>query len=211
MERVSHDDLCPLIARARDGDEVALERLLDMHARRLLESIRAELGQRLRQRLESQDVMQQVYLDVLRHIGEFEDRGRDSFFAWLRQIALNRICDADRRAFRTAKRGAEVRAADVGGNASMTRLIDALNATGTTPSGVADQAERVRRLHDALERLSPDQRRVIELRYLEQLSVAEAAARMERSERAVRSLCVRALIRLRELLGDAISESRTTR
>jgi DNA-directed RNA polymerase specialized sigma24 family protein len=55
-----------------------------------------------------------------------------------------------------------------------------------------------------VEGLSDDQRQVIELRYLSQLNVAETAAKMDRSERAVRSLCVRALIRLRELLDDAI-------
>jgi DNA-directed RNA polymerase specialized sigma24 family protein len=55
-----------------------------------------------------------------------------------------------------------------------------------------------------LNQLSEDHGRVLKHRYFDQLSVAETAARMERSERAVRSLCVRALIRLRELLEDRI-------
>ncbi|MBU0754882.1 MAG: sigma-70 family RNA polymerase sigma factor, partial [Planctomycetes bacterium] len=59
-------------------------------------------------------------------------------------------------------------------------------------------------LNSALNQLSDDHREVISLRYLKQLNVTETAEKMGRSERAVRSLCVRALIHLRQLLGDAI-------
>ena len=198
------DNVNELITRARERDEAALAELLEANTARLLASIRAELGDRLRQRLESQDIMQQVYLDALNNIEQFVDRGQDSFFAWLRRIAVNRICDVDRKAFRTLKRGGEVREADLGLEASMAPLLDAIAGSGTTPSVLANQGERVRLLRDALAQLSEDQREVIQLRYLNQLNVAETAAKMDRTERAVRSLCVRALIRLRELIGDAI-------
>ena len=204
MAPVEPDKLAQLVARARGHDEKALSELLHLHSDRLLESVRAELGDRVRQRLESQDVMQQVYVDALESIDRFVDRGYDSFFAWLRRIAVNRICDADRRAFRTVKRGGECRAADLGDDASMLHLLDHLAGSATSPSSAADFADRVRLLRRSLEQLTEDQREVIRLRYLRQLNVAETAATMDRSERAVRSLCVRALIRLRELLGDAI-------
>lgn len=203
-EQEKHDQLTPLIERARQRDETALSELFKAHTQRLLESIRADLGDRLRQRLESQDVMQQVYLDALNNIDRFEGRGRDSFFAWLRRIALNRICDVDRKAFKTVKRGGEMRAADLGSHTSAVRLLDQLAGTITSPSMKADFADRVMALQGALDELSDDHRQVISLRYINQLNVAETAAKMDRSERAVRSLCARALIRLRELLGDAI-------
>lgn len=201
---VNADHVHDLLARARQRDEGALSELLEVHAQRLLESIRGELGERLRQRLESQDVMQQVYLDALASIEQFVDRGPDSFFAWLRRIAVNRICDADRKAFQTLKRGPEVRAGDLRRDESMQPLFDALADSLTSPSRVADRAERERLLRRALAQLNEDQRQVIEYRYLRQLNVADTAAKMDRTERAVRSLCVRALIRLRELLGDAV-------
>jgi RNA polymerase sigma-70 factor (ECF subfamily) len=204
LEQIMPDTTEQLIARARRHDEQALNELLDRHTQRLLDSIRAELGGRVRQRLESQDVMQQVYLDALRDIDRFEDRGKDSFFHWLRRIAVNRICDVDRKAFKTAKRRGELRAADLGRDASMMGLLDAMGGSVTRPSMAAGLDERVGLLKGALEKLSDDQREVIELRYLTQLNVAETAARMDRTQRAVRSLSVRALIRLRELLGDAI-------
>ncbi|HNQ24374.1 MAG TPA: sigma-70 family RNA polymerase sigma factor [Phycisphaerae bacterium] len=198
------DKLSVLIGRAQQHDEEALAALLDAYSERLLGSVRAELGERLRQRLESQDVMQQVYLDALGSIEQFVDRGPDSFFAWLRRIAVNRICDFDRKAFQTTKRGGEVRAGDLQGGNTMGPLLDALGGTVSTPSEVVGRAERARLLQQSLDQLTEDQREVIQLRYLRQLNVAETAAKMDRTERAVRSLCVRALIRLRELLGDAV-------
>ncbi len=73
MERTDTKTTDTWIERAKAGDESAVAKLLEIHTQRLLESIRAELGDRLRQRLESQDVMQQVYLDALTGIEQFVD------------------------------------------------------------------------------------------------------------------------------------------
>ncbi len=204
MPTSESDEVQDLIQRARRKEPGAMTALLEAHSRQLLESVRRELGDRLRQRLESQDVMQQVYVDALESIDQFQDRGRGSFLAWLRRIALNRICDEDRRAFQTMKRKGELRAADLNADASMASLFDRLSPSASTPSMAAQRADRARLLERALERLAEDQRWVIELRYLRQASVAETAELMGRTERAVRSLCARALIQLREHLGDVV-------
>jgi RNA polymerase sigma-70 factor (ECF subfamily) len=204
MTEVDERRAAELVSRARQRDEAAFAELVELYGQRLLQAVRAELGDRLRQRLESQDVMQQVYLDALHNIDQFVDRGPDSFFAWLRQIAQNRICDADRKAFQTLRRGGEVRARDLAGDASLDLLIDALAGSVSTPSCAAGRTEQARLLRTAVAALNDDQRQVIELRYLKQLNVAETAAKMDRSERAVRSVCARALIRLRELLDNAV-------
>ncbi len=197
-----------LVEQARQHDEAAMGALLSTHAQRLLTSVRAELGERLRQRLESQDVMQQVYLDALNNIDKFVDQGHDSFFRWLRRIAVNRFCDVDRKAFKTEKRGKEVRVGDVGRSVgvddSLLNLLDHIPAGVSGPVTVADRSDRIKLLAGALNRLSEDHREVLRLRYLEELSVEETAARMNRTDRAIRGLCVRALIRLRELLGNAV-------
>jgi len=202
--QMESDNLKNLIERAQHRDENALSELISVYTTRLHEFIRTELGEKLRQRLESQDVMQQVYLEALMSITQFVDRGHDSFFAWLKRIAINRICDVDRRAFKSVKRGGEVRAADLGKDASMIRLFDDISGSITSPSMAADFADKVRLLQSALDSLTPDHKEVIRLRYIHQLSVSETAQKMDRSERAVRSLCVRAIIHLRERLGDTL-------
>jgi len=202
MERHENREL---IRRAREGDAAAMERLVELHADRLRRFIREELGERLRRRMESRDVMQQVCLDALRGLERFTERGPDSFYLWLRAIALNRIRDEDRRAFQAKKRAGEVRSADLpAGEGAMAGLLERVSGSVTTPSRAADRAERLRLLEEALQRLLPDHREVLRHRYLLQRSVAETARAMGRSEQAVRSLCVRALLRLRELLADKV-------
>ncbi|MFH1998492.1 MAG: RNA polymerase sigma factor [Planctomycetota bacterium] len=198
------DKIKELIREAQRGNEASLNELIEVHTLRLQKYVRSELGNRLRQRLDSQDVMQQVYLDAFHHIRNFVDQGPDSFYAWLRRIVVNRICDEGRHAFLTEKRGGEVRVADLGGEVSMLNLLDQVSGSVTTPSKAADFADRVRLLNAALNQLSEDHCEVIRLRYLKQLNVAETAKKMDRSEQAIRSLCVRALLHLRQLLDNAI-------
>ena len=194
-----------LIERARRGDEKAIEALISVHADRLLASVRAELGQKLRQRLESQDIVQQTYLDVLKNIDQFVETGSDSFFRWLRTIALHRIQDTDRQAFKAIKRRGEVRIADIARrDESVADLLGQLPASITGPFAAIRRDEQLKRLRDALEALDEDHREVLRLRYLNQFSVKETAEEMNRTESAVRSLCVRAVIRLQELLKDVV-------
>lgn len=202
MSPVEPHNVDSLVQRARRQDESALTKLIQTHMQRLLESIRAELGERMRCRLESRDVMQQVYLDALRSIDRFVERGDDAFFHWLKSIAINTIRDEYRRQFQTQKRRAEVRAADLGADASLLNELHEACVSMTSPSEAATRVERLRCLQRAMNSLSDPQRKAIELRYFRQLSVSEAAERMGCTQRAVRSLCVRALIRLREQLGD---------
>ncbi|MEU7059999.1 SigE family RNA polymerase sigma factor [Streptomyces sp. NPDC046197] len=61
-------------------------------------------------------------------------------------------------------------------------------------------------LVDALRQLSVKDRAVVVLRYWEDRSIEETAAVMNASSAAVRTRCVRALARLRALLGDSLGE-----
>jgi RNA polymerase sigma-70 factor (ECF subfamily) len=62
------------------------------------------------------------------------------------------------------------------------------------------------RVREALGRLPERDREVLVLRYLEQLSTAEVAAVLEITEGAVKVRHLRALARLRGLLGDDLVE-----
>jgi RNA polymerase sigma-70 factor (ECF subfamily) len=62
--------------------------------------------------------------------------------------------------------------------------------------------ERHERLKAALAALPPRDREVLVMRHLEQLSTGEIAAMLEISESAVKSRLLRALVRMRDQMGD---------
>ncbi|MFF2042465.1 SigE family RNA polymerase sigma factor [Kitasatospora sp. NPDC058170] len=76
------------------------------------------------------------------------------------------------------------------------------------PDGVAREGDTTLRLTlvDALGRLSPQDRAVLVLRYWEDRSVGETADVLRSTSGAVRTRTVRALGRIRALLGDSLGE-----
>ncbi|MFF7359854.1 SigE family RNA polymerase sigma factor [Streptomyces sp. NPDC008125] len=87
------------------------------------------------------------------------------------------------------------------------RPLAELPDTAPTPAG-ADPALRMTLL-DALDRLAPKDRAVVVLRYWEDRSVEQTAEALRMSPAAVRTRCVRALARLRTLLGGSLAEFAT--
>ena len=85
----------------------------------------------------------------------------------------------------------------------MVGLLDLVAWDGTTPSGVAARQEAERALRVAIAGLKEDYQEVIRLRYMQELPVADVAARMNRTEGAVHMLCNRAIKKLREAMGRA--------
>jgi RNA polymerase sigma-70 factor (ECF subfamily) len=119
-----------------------------------------------------------------------------SFRAWLFAIAANVVADAHRR------RRPAVSLDEAGlGAALAASLVDA----SPLPEEQALAAEDRRSVATLLARLTPDQRRVVELR-LAGLTGPEIAAALGISVTAVRSAQFRAYGRLRRLMGDAGEE-----
>ncbi|HUU99103.1 MAG TPA: sigma-70 family RNA polymerase sigma factor, partial [Phycisphaerae bacterium] len=83
--------------------------------------------------------------------------------------------------------------------------LDHIYADSGTPSRVARRQEALSALPMGLSDLSESHRQVIELRFLEGLSVAEVAARLGKSEAAVVALTKRALEALRQSM-DRLGE-----
>ena len=87
----ANEDEQELIAKAKSGDGVALERILLVHYARLSEHIAPKLPKSLQSVLSTDDILQQTFVQVFRDIGNFERRSETSFFAWLRTITEHRL------------------------------------------------------------------------------------------------------------------------
>jgi RNA polymerase sigma-70 factor (ECF subfamily) len=141
------------VRAAQRGDTEAFRRLLDRYDRRLLYFVRRFLPD-VHQAF---DVMQDVWLTVFRRLPAL--RAPEAFRVWLYRIAHDRVVSVLRR----CRREEEVHANWRDHHA---------DATDGGHELTFDSAELV---HQALERLSPEHREVLLLRFLEGLSVEDIA------------------------------------
>jgi RNA polymerase sigma-70 factor (ECF subfamily) len=87
---------------------------------------------------------------------------------------------------------------------SVAELAQSLATISVSPSDNLAEAEIQAKATQALMELKPQDREILVLRYLEQLDVAEIADVLAISQTAVTSRHLRALQRLRRLLGSAL-------
>jgi RNA polymerase sigma-70 factor (ECF subfamily) len=124
------------------------------------------------------DVLQDTWLTAVKRIRRFDPMA-GPFHAWLCGIAVNVL----RNHLRTRRRRASRQ--------------DSLNGDPL----VADR-ERATRVAEALATLPERSERVLRMKYLDRMTVAEIAAACEQTEKAVESLLSRARNAFREAYGD---------
>ena len=194
-----------LLHKAVAGDGDALETLLLQYFDRLVAVVSGRIPDDVRSALSAEDVVQDAFIVAFQRIGGFQPQGCEAFFAWLSQIAENRLMDAT-KALRAAKRGggwARVTDARDATDDDIIPVLEMLPTRSRTPSRSAAAHEALAALEAALEALEPDYREVLRLRYIEMQPVAACAARLQRSEGAVHMLLSRALAALRARLGES--------
>ena len=194
-----------LVKRAAEGDAVALKLLLTESHRRLCEYISPKIPGDLRRVLDADDIVQDAHVEVFRRIGTFEFRGPDSLFRWVAAIGLSRLRNAIKR-HRAAKRGGlhwTANPLSSGQQDSTIALLDLLAEPGKTPSRSVARGEAVDAVHAALANLPEGNRQAVWLVHIEGLKIAQAAAEMGRTERAVHGLCRRGLKLMQQRLESA--------
>jgi RNA polymerase sigma-70 factor, ECF subfamily len=196
-------DATALVRVARDGDGEALGQLLARFSNYLSLLARVQVGRRLQGKIDPADLVQETYLEAHRHFAQFRGQSEPEVAAWLRQILAGVLGNQLRRYLGTQGRDIRLERELAGElDQSSQALQLGLADPGPTPSNLAVGRERAVLLADALGRLPEDYREVIVLRNLEDLSFADVAKRMRRSEDAVQKLWVRALARLRKALDE---------
>jgi len=199
MSDAAHDETATGSAAGRQR----LLALLDEKRPQLLAYINRQLGARLKQKVEAEDILQETTIDAVRRTAEFEQLQRDPF-GWLCQIAEHRLIDAHRRFFQAQKRAGEREVsidadrADDGG-----KFADLLAASMTTPSQAFSRNQKEFQLQIALQELPEETREVLRLRYVDGLQTKEIAERLGKTDGAIRVLLTRSVQKLQEKLTDA--------
>jgi RNA polymerase sigma-70 factor (ECF subfamily) len=183
---------------AHDGEGAGLA--LERFRHYLLLLARLHLGSQLQAKLDPSDVVQQTLLEAHRKQAQYRGTSDAELARWLRQALAHCIADAV-RAFGRARRDlAQERSFEAALDESSARLGAVLAADQSSPSQRAAHAEQLIQLAEALAELPDDQRRAVEMKHLQALSVAVIARRMSRSETAVGGLLRRGMTALRRRL-----------
>ena len=170
---VSADDE-RLLIEAAQADPARFAELYDRHVDRVY----AYVSRRAGNRGVAEDITSAVFEQALASLPKFEWRGVP-FVAWLLRIAANALADHWKREGRDAHE---------------------------SPPDVPDEKEhqdleRRLGLFQLVDRLPDAQRQVIQMRFVEERSIREVAAALDRSEGAVKQLQLRALETLRKGMG----------
>jgi len=167
-----------LLVEAAQRDPAKFGELYERHFHRVY----AFVVRRVRDRDAAEDVTSEVFHKALARLSQYEWRGAP-FGAWLIRIAANAVHDRGRRA------GHEAIATDA--------PIADMAIADTTIDRDLDDVERTAEIFRLVDQLPSDQRAVIVERYIEERSIREVAARLRKSEGAVKQLQLRALQTLR--------------
>jgi RNA polymerase sigma-70 factor, ECF subfamily len=192
-----------LLESASQGERAACDQLLAMHRERLKRMVSVRMDSRLSSRVDPSDVVQEALAEANAHLLDYVRDRPIPFYPWLRRLAWEQMVAMSRHHIGSQKRSI-VREEVTGmglSNESAVCLADRLAASGTSPSGRLDRQEMRAQIRSSLLLLEPNDREVLILRYLEQLSTKETAAVLAISEGGVKSRVMRALVRLRALMS----------
>ena len=192
-----------LLNNVRDGRAVAVEELMDRHRNSLRRMIQLRLDQRLLQRMDVSDVIQDVLIEANRRLKDYLTNPVIPFHLWIRQIAKDRIIDAHRRHRVSAKRSIDREQPQPGKgpfDQSTIELANQFRDQALTPAAAATQRELAQQIESAVQMLRDNDREIILMRHYEQLDNQEIAQSLGLTEPAASMRYLRALKRLREII-----------
>jgi RNA polymerase sigma-70 factor (ECF subfamily) len=178
-------DAWPVVAAAQAGDEAAFAQLFRVYR----PMVHTYFARRFTDNGLVDDLTSETFLRCWRSLDRVRDAGRP-FGTWIHTIARNLVIDV----LKSSKFQREFAAE--GWLLDRPVSDDALDAVL--------RAEARQHLHDALAELTGPQRRCVQLRFLEELTVRETAAHMSCGVAAVKQLQHRAVRQLTAALVPAL-------
>ena len=168
-----------LVRRAQQKDAEAFAQLYEAYFDKIYRYTRLKVGNEM----EAEDITQHVFIKALNSICSYNIRGVP-FSAWIFRIAHNNIVDHFRKQSKRA-----------------TVPIDDLPLVAPDdPQHAVERRMEVERVTAAAKDLTDAQREVISLRFAAELSIAEVAKIMGKSEGAIKALQHSAIQALRKTL-----------
>ncbi len=198
-----------LVRGAAAGDRSAVDALLERHRRHLRRMVAVRLDARIAARVDPSDIVQETLIAAHKRLDAYLADPVVPFYAWLRQLAWDRLVDLHRFHLRSARRSVarEYRwTAEALSDASTCSLFGHLAAPCSTPSEKLMRQEFLHRVRRTMQQLRETDREILVMRHLEELSVREVADILGIAPGTVKSRHFRALERLQSLLDEELHD-----
>jgi len=203
MPSYSQPDTDQLLASFAGGDASAESVLLSRHRARLKRLVMVRMDRRLASRVDPSDVVQETMIQASRRLPEYVRQRPLPFYPWIRQLAIEQVAYQHRRHINALGRTVNREAINQHflPEHSGIELAKRLVSAGTSPSDDAAQRELRAVVRKVLDELSEEDRDVLVLRFLEQLTAVDTAEVLVESLDAVKSRQRRALERFSRLFA----------
>ncbi len=186
--RTTEPQLTQLVEKARDGNRLAFDQLID----RYQGDIYRMIFYRLRKQMDAEDLTQDVFIRAYRSIARLREPER--FRSWLYTIAVNRVNDYLRKKrvrsiFKSSDEGPEI--------------LPEADQLREKPEALEQvlKEDFWRQVTRIAEKLSKMEREVFMLRFMDDLNIAEIAQVLKKSESTVKTHLYRALAKFKKEKG----------
>ena len=193
-QSLSRVDDSALIREAQRGNRPAFEELVRQYDQAVL---RLALNL-MRSEQDAQDIYQEAFLKAYRNVGSF--RFECSFYTWIYRIVVN-LCLDQLRKKNVRKESSNV-GVDSGGEeySVLDRVSD--DRSGANPERDLMRRELGKKISQALEKLTPRERMVFELKHYHGLKLRTIGEMLETTEDTAKNTLFRATQKLRTSLAE---------
>lgn len=172
-----------LIEKAKRGDSAAFGSLYDHYIKPIYRFIAIKVGTKQ----EAEDLAHEVFMSAWQKLPNFKSQGFP-FSSWLYKIARNRVIDH----YRTTKSNVSI-------DEDIT-ISESLFATEEGAEVEFDLTQSISLIKTAMLELTGQQREVITMRFVEDLSPQEIAEILNKREGTIRIIQHRAITKLKKIL-----------
>jgi RNA polymerase sigma-70 factor (ECF subfamily) len=178
-----------LLRRLRDRDERAFRELIDEHRDRVFNITYRMLGNRA----EAEDVAQEVFITVFKTIDSFREESK--FSTWLYRVTVNHCKNRIKYLARRHDRDKD----ELDETSQQTNgAVTGAPVRAAQPDKALASAQMEKLLQEAIAALDPEQRQVVILRDVEDLSIEEICEITDLPDGTVKSRLHRARLVLRK-------------
>ncbi|MDD5011647.1 MAG: sigma-70 family RNA polymerase sigma factor [Phycisphaerae bacterium] len=188
-------DEASLVSQARAGNMASVEKLILKYQDRVYNTILKICGNEA----DAAELAQDAFVKAIEGLKNF--RGESSFYTWLFRIAVNLTLNFCKK---NAKLSFQSLQEQIDENTERQLKDYLIDKSAAEPSELAAKKEVHSLISKAIEKLEPEQRAVVILRDIEQMSYNEIAETLEMEIGTVKSRIARGRKNLKEIIEAAI-------